>query len=93
MRLLIKIKDKKVSIQLYYGKKTLSRLSFTENYNLSEKLLPEIDKLLKKNKLIPRDIKKVIVQTDTPKSFTTSRIAQAVTRAYNFATKNKTKNV
>lgn len=87
MRLLIKIKNKKVAIQLCCGKKTLSRSSFSENYNLSEKLLPSIGRLLKKSKLTPRDIKKVIVQTDTPESFTTSRIAQAVGKSWNWAVK------
>lgn len=87
MKLLIEIKNKKVDIQLCCGKKILNRSSFAENYNLSEKLLPEIDRLLKKNKLTPRDIKKVVVQTDTPESFTTSRIAQAVGKAWNWAVK------
>lgn len=84
MRLLIKIKNKNVSVQLYCGKKMLSRLSFSEKNNLSERLLPEIDKLLKKNKLTPRDIKRVVVRTDTPESFTTSRIAQAVGKSWNW---------
>lgn len=84
MNLLIEIKNKKVAIQLCCGKKILSCSSFPEKNNLSEKLLPEIDKLLKKNKLTPRDIKNVIVQTDTPESFTTSRIAQAAGKAWNW---------
>ncbi len=85
MKLLIKIKEGKVNLALFNGSKKTGSSSFTEKNNLSEKLLPEIDKLLKKNKLTPRDVKKVVVQTDTPKSFTTSRIAQAVGKAWNRA--------
>lgn len=86
MKFLINIRKGKASLTLFNKSKKIGS-SFAENYNLSEKLLLEIDKLLKKNNLTPRDIKKVIVQTDTPESFTTSRIAQAVGKAWNWAVK------
>lgn len=87
MKLLIDVKNKKVVLILFEGTKKTDSLSFFEKNNLSEKLLPEIDRLLRKNKLTPRDIKKVIVRTDTPESFTTSRIAQAAGKSWNWAVK------
>lgn len=85
MKLIIEIKNKTVKIILLKNNKVIDNLIFAEDYNLSEKLLPAIDKLLKKNKLAPKDIEKVTVETDTPESFTTSRIAKAVGKAFNFA--------
>lgn len=85
MKLRIKIKDKVVDIALAKNNKAVDQITFAEDYNLSEKLLPAIDKLLKENKLAPKDIKKITVETDTPGSFTTSRIAKAVGKAFNFA--------
>ncbi len=70
---------------LLKNNKPIDNSVFAEDYNLSEKLLPEIDKLLEKNKLTSQDIKKIIVRTDTPESFTTSRIAQSVGKTWNFA--------
>lgn len=85
MKFLIDIRKGKAILTLFNKSKKIGLSSFPEKNNLSEKLLPEIDKLLEKNKLTPRDIKKVVVQTDTPESFTTSRIAQAVGKAWNWA--------
>jgi tRNA A37 threonylcarbamoyladenosine modification protein TsaB len=85
MKIRIKIENKLVKISLVKGNKIIDVATFPEDYNLSEKLLPAIDKLLKKNKLMPQDIKKVITQADTPGSFTTSRIAKAVEKAWNWA--------
>lgn len=73
---------------LLKNNKAIDNLAFAEDYNLSEKLLPAIDELLKKNKLAPKDIKEVKVRTDTPGSFTTSRIAKAVGKSWNFAVKH-----
>lgn len=85
MILIINVKNKIVKLLLKENKNIIDGSEFIEGYNLSEKLLPAIDRLLKKNKLAPEDVKKVTVQTDTPGSFTTSRIAKAVGKAWNFA--------
>jgi tRNA A37 threonylcarbamoyladenosine modification protein TsaB len=84
MNLIIVIRDKTVSITIVEKNKKINFLSFPEANNLSEKLLPAIDRLLKKNKLTPKDIKKISVSSDTPGSFTTPRIAKAVEKAWNF---------
>jgi tRNA A37 threonylcarbamoyladenosine modification protein TsaB len=79
------IKNKLVQIILEEKGKNIDRLSFPEENNLSEKLLPCLDELLKKNKLEPKDVKKVIADVETPESFTTSRIAKAVAESFNWA--------
>lgn len=88
MNLLIDIKDRKVSISFLDKKKKDKPVNFPEENNLSEKLLVNIDRLLKKNRLSSKDIKKVTVKTDELSGFTTSRIARSVAKAYNFAVGN-----
>lgn len=87
MKILISIKNRKAEIHLDRGGKKTDKISFPENNNLSEKLLPAIDEILKKNRLKAEDIKKIKVETDTPGSFTTSRIAKVVGKAWEFSTK------
>jgi tRNA A37 threonylcarbamoyladenosine modification protein TsaB len=84
MQIRIKIENKIVKTTLLKGSKVFDVSTFAEANNLSEKLLPAIDEILKKNKISSKDIKKVSVETDTPESFTTSRIAQAVGKSWNW---------
>jgi len=87
MHLQLIVRNKKVSIKLYLRKKKIDILAFREENNLSEKLLPAIDEIIRKNKLIAADIKNIEAITDTPDSFTTSRIAATVGKGWNFAVK------
>lgn len=80
-------KDTKVELLLKNKKNVLDSYKFEEEYQLSEKLLPNIDKLLKKNKLKTSDIKKMTVKSDIGDNFTTYRIAKAVADAFNYANK------
>ena len=57
----------------------------TDERNLAEKLLPEIDKLIKRNKLIAWGVAKVRVESDQGDNFTTTRIARATAEAWNRA--------
>lgn len=84
MKLLIRIKNKDVTLDLICGSKKIGSSCFPEKNNLSEKLLPAINKLLKKNKMEPKDIQKILVNSDTPGSFTTPRIAKSVEKAWNW---------
>lgn len=81
----IKIKNRTVELILRKNKKVLDTHKFPDEFHLSENLLPEIDKLLKKNKLQPADVKKIIVKSDLGDNFTTCRIAKAVANAWNWA--------
>jgi hypothetical protein len=87
MKVLITIKDRKVKISLYKGKKGIDFLDMADEYKLSEELLPEIDKLLKRNKLKPEDIRKMEVRSDQNDTFTTTRIAKTVAKMWNYCLK------
>jgi tRNA A37 threonylcarbamoyladenosine modification protein TsaB len=89
MKILLKIKSGQIRIILKDKKNILDELSFLEARNLSEKLLPMIEKLLKKNKLQPKDIEDFQVISDLGKNYTTFRIAKTVAEAFKFAIKEK----
>jgi tRNA A37 threonylcarbamoyladenosine modification protein TsaB len=80
----IKIENRTVELVLQKGKQVLDTRGFPDEFHLSEELLPEIDKLIKKNKLTPADIKKITVKSDLGENFTTQRIACAVANTFNF---------
>jgi tRNA A37 threonylcarbamoyladenosine modification protein TsaB len=75
----------KATLYLKDGKNILDKTSWVENNNLSQKLLLEIDKIIRKNKLKKKDIKKMEVKSDIPVGYTTTRIARTVAKTYNFA--------
>lgn len=89
MRILLEIKAGRIRIILKNKKSILGEVSFLEERNLSEKLLPTIDKLLEKNKLQPGDIQDFQVVSDLGENYTTYRIAKAVAEAFKFAVKEK----
>lgn len=64
-----------------------SREFFVDN-NLSNHLLSEIDTLLKDSNREPLSLEKVLFSAKDS-GFTTERIGQTVTNAYNFSLKNK----
>jgi len=89
MRIVIKIKDKKIRLILGENSQILDSLDFPEERQLSEKLLPNIDKLLKRNRLKTEDIEKMDVESDWGNNFTTFRIAKTVADTWNWALKHK----
>ena len=84
MKILINIKIGKTKIVLFNDKKEIDNVDIIEERSLSKKLLPEIDKIIKKNNLTPEDIKKIKVNSDQSDSFTTTRIAKSAANAWNF---------
>lgn len=92
MKIQIIIRNNETRIILKKGNKLLDAVSFAEKNNLSEKLLPAIDKLLRRNKISPGDIKRTALKTDIKESYTTQRIAAAVAKTYNFAVDNLLKS-
>lgn len=74
-----------MKIGLYREEKLFDEIIFSEANNISENLLPSIDKLLRRHKLSPGKIKKIELETDLGKSFTSYRIAKATTDAFNWA--------
>lgn len=87
MNIYIILEDTKVSLVLKKGKKIADEVFWKEDRNLSQRLLIEIDNLLKKNNLNPQDIKKMKVETEIPDKFTTVRIAKMVAKTFNFLSK------
>ena len=89
MKIIIKIENRTVELLLLDEKKLVDSFKFTEERQLSEQLLPSIDKMLKKNKLKSEDIAKMTVESDLGDNFTTYRIAKATADAWNWALRNK----
>lgn len=83
----IQIENKQVTLLLKDKMKVVDSFAFPEERRLSETLLAEIDKLLKKNKLKLADIQKMTVQSDLGDNFTTTRIAKTVAEAWNWSQK------
>jgi len=83
MNLVIDIHNKTVRISLFEKEEEKDFFEFPEENNLSDKLLPEIGKLLQKNKLLSQDIEKAELQTDLTDSFTTYRIAKTIVDTFN----------
>ncbi|GBE17015.1 hypothetical protein BMS3Abin15_00848 [bacterium BMS3Abin15] len=86
MYLYIHLKKEKITLQLKDNKKVIGSSLWNDENNLSEKLLPEIDKLIRKNKINKENIK-LTVKTDIPAGYTTTRIAKSVANAWNYANK------
>jgi hypothetical protein len=87
MNIEIKIEKNTVSIFLQNKNNIVDQVVFLEKRNLAEKLLPSIDKLLKKNKLRPKDVKRMELEADMDDSYTTFRIAKSVVDSFNWAVK------
>jgi len=85
MKIVIVIKEKTVKVVLFDGKKQKDLMEIVEEYNLSKKLLPGIEKLLKRNKLSKKDVLSVRVESDQGENFTTTRIAKTIAETWNFA--------
>jgi len=80
----IKIEQNKILLALEKDGKVLDTLEWKEENNLSQKLLEEIDNLLRKNGLSQDDLEKAEVVSDMSEQFTTRRIAQAIAQTLNF---------
>jgi len=74
----------KVEIGLYDGEKLAKTRKFAAKYKQSEKLLPEIDKLLKSVKKSPKDIHAIVV-VKGPGPFTAVRVGVATANALGYS--------
>ena len=84
MNLLIKIEKDKVRVILSDKEKAVDEVDFALDNDLSQKLLPAIDGVFRKNKLEPKDVEKAELEANVPDSYTTFRIAKAVVDAMNW---------
>jgi len=58
---------------------------YTIKSNDGEDLLVSLDKFLKKNRIKPKDINRIFLDTSQEKSITSKRIAQAILKALKIA--------
>jgi tRNA A37 threonylcarbamoyladenosine modification protein TsaB len=87
MKILLEIKNNWIKIILQDKQSILDEVSFPEERNLAEKLLPLIDQMLKKNKILPEAIEDFKVVSDLGENYTTFRLAKTVAEAFKFAVK------
>lgn len=85
MNLLIKIESNAVSAILKEENRVIDEERFELSNNLTEKLLPTIDELLKRNKMDIKDIRKANFECNVPNSYTTYRIGKVVADTINWA--------
>jgi hypothetical protein len=84
MNIDIIIKNREISIVLKKNSEKLDEISFPEDHNLSQKLLPAIDNILSRNKLDIKKIKKARLLSDIKEPCTSYRIAKAVVDGLNW---------
>ncbi len=89
MIVIIEIKNKITKLILKNNSEKIDELVFEADENISEKLLPNFDELLKKNKLTTQNIDNIEVETDLGDSFTSRRIAEAMRNAFLWTKNNK----
>ena len=77
MTLIIDLSKKEPALLLGQGRKKIARHQWPGLYQLSETILPEIDKFLKKNKVKLAEIKEIKV-IPSKESLVSTRIAKAV---------------
>jgi hypothetical protein len=83
MNLLISLDGNNIKLILKDGRKIVDELFWNDEYTLSEKLLPNIDALLKKSKVKKEEVEKVTTKITKTSGVTSARIVQTVARAWN----------
>lgn len=71
-----------IKLTLKEGRKVVDELAWNDEYTLSEKLLPNIDVLLKRNKVSKHDVEKVTTKISKTSGVTSSRIVQTLAKAW-----------
>ena len=87
MNLIISLDVNNINLTLKDGKKIVGELAWTDEYTLSEKLLPNIDALLKKNNVSKHDVEKVTTKISKISGVTSARIVKTVASGWNLARK------
>lgn len=84
MKITVKIENRQISVVLAEKGKKLDEISFPEDHDLSQKLLPAIDKILLRNKRTMKDTKKARLISDIKEPYTSYRIAKATVNGLNW---------
>ncbi|HBI34314.1 MAG TPA: hypothetical protein DEA43_01820 [Candidatus Moranbacteria bacterium] len=83
MILQISLDGNDIKLTLKDGRKIVDELSWNDEYTLSEKLLPNIDELLRKNKISKSKIEKVTTKISKTSGVTSARIVRTIAAAWN----------
>lgn len=76
-----------IKLTIKDGRKVVAQLAWNDEYTLSEKLLLNIDALLRKNKISKKQIEKVITKITKTSGVTSARIVQTVAKAWNMGSR------
>jgi len=87
MLLQISLDGNDIKLTLKDGRKVVDVLAWNDEYTLSERLLPNIDALLRKNKISKKQIEKVTTKITKTSGVTSIRIVQTVAKAWNVASR------
>lgn len=87
MLLQISLDVNDIKLTLKDGRKVVDVLAWNDEYTLSERLLPNIDALLRKNKISKKQIEKVTTKITKTSGVTSIRIVQTVAKAWNVASR------
>lgn len=82
MNLIISLDLNDIKLVLKDGRKTVGELAWTDEYTLSEKLLPNIDVLLRKSKVSKHDVEKVTMKITKNSGVTSVRIVKTIAAAW-----------
>ncbi|EKD58445.1 MAG: hypothetical protein ACD_56C00123G0005 [uncultured bacterium] len=83
MNLIISLDVNDISLQLKDGRKIVGELAWSDEYTLSEMLLPNVDKLLRQSKVSKNQISKASAKISKGSGVTSTRIVQTVVKAWN----------
>lgn len=87
MLLEISLDGNDIKLTIKDGQKVVDVFAWNDEYTLSEKLLPNIDNLLKKNKISKKQIEKVTTKITKTSGVTSARIVQTVAKAWNIGSR------
>lgn len=71
-----------IKLILKDGRKIVGEFSWNDEYTLSEKLLPNIDALLKQTKVRKEDVEKITTKITKTSGVTSARIVKTVAKAW-----------
>ncbi len=81
----IYLKFNQAEITIYQDKKKIKKVSWQDKQDLDQKLLRELDKILKRSRIKITDLKEIKYFAEKDNSITARNIGQATIESLNFA--------
>ena len=79
------LKFNQAEITIYQDEKKIKKVSWQDKQDLDQKLLRELDKILKRSKIKITDLKEIKFSATEDTSITARNIGQATVKSLNFA--------